>query len=53
MFEKRFAKYARAVDDEQERKDLYRRFRAKEISVLIFLFFWPHFSSRHCFLPKI
>lgn len=36
MFERWFAKYARAVSDERERKRLYKKFCAKIISFIVF-----------------
>lgn len=36
MFEKRFAKYARAVSDEREREWLYKKYRTKTVVSIIF-----------------
>ncbi len=36
MFENRFAKYARAISDEAERKWLYKKYVAKNIALIIF-----------------
>ena len=36
MFERRFAKYARAVSDEGERRSLYKKYAAKIIALIVF-----------------
>ena len=36
MFEKMFAKYARAVSDEREREWLYKKYRAKTVVSIVF-----------------
>lgn len=36
MFERRFAKYARAISDEGERRSLYKKYAAKIIALIVF-----------------